>query len=78
MLTPNLTDSGYVLLIIGSDVPGNEAAVRFLLCGEIPLQLQTQLRQPHLKSLEILLRGHHLHGASNDMIEIVAFRTHQR
>jgi hypothetical protein len=78
MLTPNLTDSGYMLLIVGSDVPGNEAAVRFLLRGEIPQQLQTTLLQSHLKSLEILLRGHHLHGESNDTIEVVSFRMHQR
>jgi hypothetical protein len=77
-LTPNLTDSGYVLMIIGSDVPANEAAARFLMGSELPAKLEAILHQGNLGSLEILLRGHHLHGESNDKLAIVAYRMTNR
>jgi len=77
-LTPNLTDSGYVLMIIGSDVPANEAAARFLTGNELPPELQHLLQSGTLRSLEILLRGHHLHGESNDKLAIVASRVTNR
>ncbi|MEO6981668.1 MAG: hypothetical protein ABI072_00965 [Edaphobacter sp.] len=77
-LTPNLTDSGYVLMIVGSDVPANEAAARFLMGGELPAELKASLRQESLRSVEILLRGHHLHGESNDKLAIVAYRITNR
>jgi hypothetical protein len=77
-LTPNLTDSGYVLLIIGSDVPANEAAARFLLRGELPGFIEAELRRKDLRSIEILLRGHHLRGESNDKLAIVAYRVTTR
>lgn len=77
-LTPNLTDSGYVLIIIGSDVPANEAATRFLMGGELPAGLEAILQRGNLRSLEILLRGHHLHGESNDKLAIVAYRSTSR
>jgi hypothetical protein len=77
-LTPNLTDSGYVLMIIGSDVPANEAAARFLMGNDLPPDLERILQQGNLRSLEILLRGHHLHGESNDKLAIVAYRVTNR
>jgi hypothetical protein len=77
-LTPNLTDSGYVLMIIGSDVPANEAAARFLMGNDLPPDLERILQQGNLRSLEILLRGHHLHGESNDKLAIVAYRATNR
>ncbi|HEY9137568.1 MAG TPA: helix-turn-helix domain-containing protein [Terriglobus sp.] len=77
-LTPNLTDSGYVLTIVGSDVPANEAAARFLMGDELPPDLQAILKKGALRSFELLLRGHHLHGESNDKLAIVAYRVTNR
>jgi len=77
-LTPNFTDSGYVLTIIGSDVPANEAAARFLMGDELPQELQVILKKKNLRSFELLLRGHHLHGESNDKLAIVAYRVTNR
>jgi hypothetical protein len=77
-LTPNLTDSGYVLLIIGSDVPANEAAARFLMGGDLPDFIKSRLQQQNLRTLEILLRGHHFHTQSNDKLTIVAYRVTMR
>ncbi|WP_083344073.1 hypothetical protein [Terriglobus roseus] len=77
-LTPNFTDSGYVLTIVGSDVPANEAAARFLMGDELPQELQVILKKQSLRSFELLLRGHHLHGESNDKLAIVAYRVTNR
>jgi hypothetical protein len=77
-LTPNFTDSGYVLTIVGSDVPANEAAARFLMGDELPQELQSILKNRNLRSFELLLRGHHLHGESNDKLAIVAYRVTNR
>ncbi len=77
-LTPNLTDSGYVLTIVGSDVPANEAAARFLMGDELPPDLQAILKKGTLRSFELLLRGHHLHGESNDKLAIIAYRVLRR
>lgn len=77
-LTPNLTDSGYVLTIVRSDVPANEAAARFLMGDELPQDLQAILKKQSLRSFEILLRGHHLHGESNDKLAIMAYRASSR
>lgn len=77
-LTPNLTDSGYVITIVGSDVPANEAAARFLMGDELPQQLQAVLKKQDLRSFELLLRGHHLHGESNDKLVIIAYRVTDR
>lgn len=77
-LTPNFTDSGYVLTIVGSDVPANEAAARFLMGDELPEELQVILKKQNLRSFELLLRGHHLHGESNDKLAIVAYRVTNR
>jgi hypothetical protein len=38
-LCPNLTHSGYVLLVIGLDMQGNEAVVRFLLHDALPASI---------------------------------------
>lgn len=77
-LTPNLTDSGYVLTIVGSDVPANEAAARFLMGDELPENLKEILQKQNLRSFELLLRGHHLHGESNDKLAIIAYRVSSR
>ena len=77
-LTPNFTDSGYVLTIVGSDVPANEAAARFLMGDELPQELQSILKKGNLRSFELLLRGHHLHGESNDKLAMVAYRVTNR
>ncbi|WP_047497214.1 hypothetical protein [Terriglobus sp. TAA 43] len=77
-LTPNFTDSGYVLTIVGSDVPANEAAARFLMGDELPQELQVIVKKQNLRSFELLLRGHHLHGESNDKLAIVAYRVTNR
>ena len=38
VMTPNLTNSGYVLLISGEDVQGTEAAAQFLLMNVLPIK----------------------------------------
>jgi hypothetical protein len=77
-LTPNLTDSGYVLLIIGSDYPANEAAARFLMGGDFPNLIESQLQTQNLRRIEILFRGHHFRHQSNDKLAIVAYRVTKR
>lgn len=73
-LTSNLTGTGFVLIIDGSDVPANEAAARLLLQGRLPSEIETRLKKGELKTFEVLLRGHHNHAESNDQLNIVTYR----
>lgn len=45
---------------------------------ELPQELQAILKKKNLRSFELLLRGHHLHGESNDKLSIVAYRVTNR
>lgn len=70
----NATDSGYALLIDGSDAEVNESAVRYLLDGNLPPSLQATLSHPKLKSIELFLRGRHLMNEADNEIEIIGLR----
>ena len=73
-LVPNLNNTGLVLLISGSDVQGTEAAVRFMLQGNWPPQLQSLLARKDLKSYEVFLRGTHIKDEAPDHFDVVAIR----
>jgi hypothetical protein len=73
-LTHNLTHSGYILLINGSDVQATEAAARLMLGGSLPTQVKTLFDRRELGSYEIFLRGTHINGEAEDKFEIVAIR----
>lgn len=70
----NATDSGYALLIDGSDAEVNESAVRYLLDGNLPPSLQDELGSPKLKSIELFLRGRHLMNEADNEIQIIGLR----
>lgn len=73
-LVPNLTNSGFVLLISGADVQANEAAANFLLHGELPPSIKAALSHQDLKGFELFLKGKHLIGEADHMFEIVSCR----
>ncbi len=73
-MTPNLTNSGYVLLITGEDVQGTEAAARFLLNGQISGDIRSVLEHAKISSFELFLRGTHIRDEENSHIEVVDFR----
>lgn len=74
VMTPNLSNSGNVLLISGEDVQGTEAAALFLLNGHIPDEIRSVLEHANISSFELFLRGTHIRGEENSHIEVVAFR----
>ena len=73
-LVHSLGEKGFALLINGSDSQANEAAVRFVLEGKFPKAIQDELHRKDFHGMEILLKGSHLDGESNDRFEIVTFR----
>jgi hypothetical protein len=73
-LTQNPTQSGYVLLINGSDSQGNEAAARFLLHGRLPKEMSSVLDRKDIHNFEFFLRGEHLAGEADNSFELVALR----
>lgn len=76
-LIPNLTGNGFVLLVDGSDVQGNEAATRFLLHSKLPPALLAELKRKDLSRFEVFLRGTHMQGEANDAVEVIAYRAEQ-
>lgn len=74
-LVPNLTQSGFVLLINGSDTQANEAAVRFLLRGQLPPELSGILSREHLTYFEVFLRGNHSSAEGEEQFEVAAIRS---
>ena len=76
-LVPNLTKTGYVLLLNGSIMDSNEAAAHLIFDGDLsPPLLQAINHQAVDKSeyLEIFLRVHSLQGAPSKF-DIIATRT---
>lgn len=73
-LFSNTTNSGYMLLVNGSDAEVNESAIRYLIEGSLPTALQNSLNRPQLASFEIFLSGRHLINESDDSIQIVGSR----
>ncbi len=74
-LCSNLTHSGWVLLINGSDMQANEAAIRFLLHGTLPSSVTQILTKENLASFEIFLRGTHAEGEGEETFEVIALRS---
>lgn len=72
--TQNPSHSGYILLITGADAQANEAAARLLIHGRLPAPVSALFQQSDLHYFEILLRGKHMEGESDDSFEVVAFR----
>jgi hypothetical protein len=73
-IVPNLNNNGLVLLISGSDVQGTEAAVRFLLEGNWPPQVQALFARKDLKSYEVFLRGTHIKDEATDHFDVIGIR----
>jgi hypothetical protein len=78
-LCPNLTHSGYVVLVIGSDMQANEAAVRFLLHGALPASISGLFSRRDLSGRdqgvhEIFLQSRHAAGEAEESFDVVAVR----
>lgn len=73
-LLPNTTNSGYLLLVDGSDAEVNESAIRYLLEGSLPAPLLQILNRPHLSSFEIFLCGRHLMNEADDNLQVIGTR----
>jgi hypothetical protein len=76
-LLPNLTNSGFALLINGADVEANEAAAHYLLNGRLPASVVASLSMNNLRGFELLLKGTHLENEADSTFEIVSFRLMQ-
>jgi hypothetical protein len=75
-LVPNLTDSGYALLINGADQAATEAAAKFILSANGNSdQLKTLFGKKMPQKYEIFLRGTHILGESEDSFEPIAIRS---
>lgn len=73
-LRPNLTGTGHVLLINGSDVQATESAAHYILAGHFPAKLQSRPgNRP--QSIEVFLRGKHVNGEDNTSFEVLDIRT---
>jgi hypothetical protein len=70
----NPVQSGYILLLIGTDLESGEAASKFLLHGRLPPEITALLARKDLREFEIFLRGRHIIGESEDALEVVAIR----
>lgn len=77
-MTPNLTNSGYVLLISGEDVQGTAAAAQFLLNERPPDKIRSVLEHGNIRSFELFLRGTHIRGEANSHNEVIDFRYETR
>jgi hypothetical protein len=74
-LTRNPSNTAWVLLVLGSDVPESEAATKFFLHGDLPKEITSVLDQKDLHYFEFFLRGRHLPGQADDSFELVAIRS---
>lgn len=72
---PNLTRSGYVLVINGSDGVANVAAARYLSRGKLPQEIVKLLHTPDLSRFEFFLRGSHAENEAEDSFELIAVRS---
>jgi hypothetical protein len=75
-LLPNPAQSGKVMIISGADVPGTEAAIRFLTSESSfgPFR-QTIAVKGHIPSFEVVLEYRRLSNSSGDVAP-VAWRAH--
>lgn len=73
-LIPNLSKTGSILLINGSDGQATDAAARFLLRGTVPDKIRSEMDRKDMAYFELLLRGIHIGGEAEDNFELVASR----
>jgi hypothetical protein len=71
---PNPMQSGYILLVVGSDLAANEAAGNLLLRGKLPPAVSALFARKDLRGFEIFLRGRHITGESEDSLEVLGVR----
>lgn len=71
---PNLTHTGSVLLVNGSDMQATESAVRFVLAGSFPAALRDALRQAGDRPFEVFMSSHHSDGDSNATLQLLDVR----
>ncbi len=72
---PNLTKSGYALVINGSDAVANVAAARYLFRGKLRPDIVALLQKPDLSRFELFLRGSHAENEAEDTFELVSVRS---
>jgi len=71
----NASQSGYILLIVGSDTESNEAAASLLLHGRLSPEITSVFARKELHSFELFLRGEHIAGEANDSLTLIALRS---
>lgn len=75
-LFPNPTESGKVMIISGADVPGTEAAIRFLMTESLWAPFYRKIApNGHIPSFEVVLAYRRLSNSSGDVTP-VAWRVH--
>jgi len=76
-LVPNLTHSGYVLLLNGSDGEAIVAALRFLMHGKLPPSVDSVLRKNDLSYFEFFFHGTHADSQDEAKFELLSVRSEQ-
>ena len=75
-LLPNPAQSGKVMIVSGADVPGTEAAIRFLTAESLWAPFYRRIAAGgHLPSFEVVLAYRRLSNSSGD-VSPVAWRVH--
>jgi hypothetical protein len=74
---PNLTHSGYVLLLDGSDNEATVAALRFLLHGKLPPSIDNVLKKKDLSYFELFFHGSHVDNQDEAKFELLSVRSEQ-
>jgi hypothetical protein len=74
-LVPNLTHSGYVLLLDGSDNAATLAASRFLMHGKLPPAIDNVLKKSDLSYFEFFFHGSHVDNQDEAKFELLSVRS---
>ncbi len=76
-LVPNLTHSGHVLLLNGSDGEAIVAALRFLMHGKLPPSIESVLRKNDPGYFEFFFHGSHADSQDEVKFELLSVRSEQ-
>ncbi len=76
-LVPNLTHSGYVLLLDGADAEAIVAALRFLMHGKLPPSIDNVLRKNEPGYFEFFFHGSHADSQDEVKFELLSVRSEQ-
>jgi len=76
-LVPNLTHSGHVLLLNGSDGEAIVAALRFLMHGKLPPSIDSVLRKKDPGYFEFFFHGSHADSQDEVKFELLSVRSEQ-